>query len=150
LPTGEIRFRVTAADPDAATRPRVATRPGRYYIGGRVQLVIEQKPDGNLRANEARIVFFPTDQAERATLHGIKLPDGHLTWAMAWEPGCTVLGGRQNGLVRKVDFADPTDVTETRFEEGGIVTVPEPVRDALRKALDVPGAPVQQQESQKP
>src|SRR5262249_20325547 len=45
---------------------------------------------------------------------------------------------------------DPADVKETRFDEGGIVNVPEHLRDAFRKAFDVPGAPVQQQESLKP
>jgi hypothetical protein len=151
LPTGEIKFRVTAADPDAATRPRVATGPGRYVIGNHVRLVIEQKPDGNLRANEARIVFFPTEQkAEPGNPHAIKLPYGHLTWAIAWERGTTVLWVTQKGLVRKIDFADPADVKETRFEDGGIVNVPQQLRDAFRKAFDVPGAPVQQQESQKP
>jgi beta-lactamase regulating signal transducer with metallopeptidase domain len=152
LPTAEIKFRVTAADPDAAKKPRVATGPGRYAIGARVQLVIEQKADGNLRANEARIVFFPTKaNAERpGEPFEFKLPSGNLTWAIASEPGTTVLWVTQKGLVRKIDFTDPADVTETRFEHGGIVNVPEHLRDAFRKALDVPAAPVQQQESQKP
>jgi hypothetical protein len=152
LPTAEIKFRVTAADPDAAKKPRVATGPGRYAIGGRVQLVIEQKADGNLRANEARIVFFPTkaNAGPPGEPYEFKLPHGNLTWAIASEPGTTVLWVTQKGLVRKIDFADPADVKETRYEDGGIVNVPEQLRDTFRKAFDVPGAPVQQQESLKP
>jgi len=150
LPAGEIKFRVTAADPDTAKRPRVATGPGRYVIGKQVRLVIEQKPDGHLRANEARIVFFATDaNAEPpGQPFDIKLPSGRLTWAIAWEPGTTVLWITQKGLVRKIDFTDPADVKETRFDDG-IVNVPEALRVAFRKAFDVPGAPVQQQDSLK-
>ena len=33
LPPGDIQFRVLAADPDAAKRPRVATGPGYYILG---------------------------------------------------------------------------------------------------------------------
>src|SRR4029077_16904326 len=112
LPAGEIKFRVTAADPDAAKRPRVATGPGRYIIGAHVRLVIEQKPDGNLRANEAHIAFSPTDANAKppGEPFEIKLPYGRLTWAIAWEPGTTVLWITQKGLVRKIDFTDPADV----------------------------------------
>jgi hypothetical protein len=152
LPAGEIRFRVTAADPDAAKRPRVATGPGWYTIGDHVQLSIVQKRDGNRRVNEANVRFFsPDPKAEPpGKPHEIKLPDGILTWAIAWERGTTVLWVTQKGLVRKYDFANPAEVKESRFEQGGIMNVPEQLRDAVRKALDVPGAPVQQQESLKP
>jgi len=152
LPAGKIKFRVTAADPDAAKKPRVATGPGWYTIGDNVRLSIAERPDGNRRLNEARILFFSPDQKAEppGKPHEIKLPDGHLTWAIAWERGRTVLWVVQKGLVRKLDFTDPGDVKETRFEDGGIVNVPEHLRDAFRKAFDVPGAPVQQQESLKP
>ena len=152
LPAGEINFRVTAADPDAAKKPRVATGSGWYTIGDHVRLSIVQKPDGDRRVNEANIMFFSPDPKVEppGKPHEIKLPDGVLTWAIGWERGSTVLWVVQMGLVRKYDFTIPAQVKETRFEPGSIVDVPEQLRDSLRKVFDVPGAPVQQPESQKP
>jgi hypothetical protein len=141
LPAGEIKFRVTAADPDAAKRPRVATGPGRYVIGDNVRLVIEQKLDGDRRLNEANIVFFsPDPKAEPpGKPHEIELPEGHLTWAAAWERGSTVLWVMQKGTIRSYDFTDPARVTETTLEEpASVEKVPKPILDALRAALDVP------------
>jgi hypothetical protein len=48
--------------------------------------------------------------------------------------------------VRSYDFSDPAGVKETRFNDGGIANVPERFRNALKAALDVPGAPAQQQQ----
>jgi hypothetical protein len=53
----------------------------------------------------------------------------------------------QKNLVRKYDFTNPAQVKETRIEPGSILNVPEHLRDAMRKAFDVAGAPVQQQNS---
>ena len=152
LPAGEIKFRVTAADPDAAKKPRVANEPGWYTIGDHVALSIVQKPDGDRRVNEASILFFSTDPYAQppGKSHEIKLPDGHLPWAAAWERGSTVLWVAQKGLVRKYDFRNPAQVKETRFDPGSIVDVPEQLRDSLRKVFEAPGAPVQQREPLKP
>jgi hypothetical protein len=97
-------------------------------------------------------LFFPADSTSRppGEPFEIKLPHGRLTWAIAREPGTTVLWITQKGLVRKINFTDPTHVQETQFEDGGIVNVPEQFRDAFSKAFEVRGAPVQQQESLKP
>jgi len=151
LPVGKIKFRVTAPDPDAEKKPRVVTGPGDYSVGDDVLLYIVQKRDGDRRVNEARIVFYsPTGTTEpRGKPHDIKLPDGRLTWAIAWERGGTVLRVRQEGTVRSYDFTNPAQVKETRFEPGSIDNVPEKLRDSLRQVFDAPVAPMPQ-EPQKP
>ena len=138
LPVDPIKFRVTAADPDAAKKPRVATGPGRYTIGDHVRLVIVQKPDGERRVNQASLWFYsPDPEADPpGKPHEIQLPDGHRTWAIAWERGTTVLWVAEKGLVRSFDFANPAQVTEARFEADGIADVPEQVREALNAVLN--------------
>lgn len=151
LPTGETRFRVTAADPDAARKPRTANGPGRYVLGDGVHLLVSQRTADNLRTNSARIVFLSPDPkvASPHQPYEIVLPDGLLTWAIAWERGAGVLWVIQKGLVRKYDFTNPAQVTETRSQPGSIVDIPEQFHEALNGALDVPGAPVQQRKSLK-
>lgn len=152
LPPGEIQFRVLAADPDAAKRPRFATGPGYYNLGDNQRLQVERTPNGNRRTNKATILFFSSDPKTDppGKPYEIALPDGRLEWAAVWERGAGELWVMQKGLVRKYDFINPAQVQETRFERGGIGNVPGHLQEALRKVFDVPGAPVQQQESQKP
>ncbi|HEY3968438.1 MAG TPA: M56 family metallopeptidase [Planctomycetaceae bacterium] len=143
LESEETRFRVLPVDPDAAKKPRVATGPGRYTIGDNVRLVIVQKPVGERRVNEANIVFFSPDPKGAAPdkPHPIKLPDGDLTWAIAWERGTTVLWVMESGTVRSYDFSDPARVQETGLEKpAGFDKVPKAILEALRAALDMPGA----------
>ena len=101
-------------DPDAAKRPRVATGPGRYTLGDHVRLVIVRRPIGDRRVNEANIRFFSSDpNAEPpGKPHEIKLPDGYLTWAIAWERGSTVLWKRctEKGWTAAAIAAIPDDV----------------------------------------
>ena len=138
LPASEITFRVRAADPEAATKPRVASGPGRYPIGDQVRLVIVRRPDGERRVNEANITFFsPDPQAEPpGKPHGIKLPDGYDTWAIAWERGTTVLWVAEKGVLRSYDFSSPTGVKESRIDVDHRPNVPERVRAALRPVLE--------------
>ena len=50
--------------------------------------------------------------------------------------------GGAKGLVRKYDFTTPAQVKETTLEEpANLEKVPKPILDALRAALNVPGAP---------
>jgi hypothetical protein len=145
LQSGETKFRVLPADPDAAKKPRTATGPGRYTLGDNVRLVIVQKPDGERRVNEANLVFFsPAPQAEPAKPYAINLPDGHLTWAIAWERGTTVLWLTEKDAFHRYDFTSPAQVKTATFEKpANADKVPPPILDALRAALDVPGAPKQ-------
>ena len=140
LPAGEIKFRVTAADPDAAKRPRVATGPGYYTLGDNKRLRVDRTPNGNRSTNKATIQFFSPDRKAEppGQPYRITLPDGTGSYAIAWEPGSTVLWVRQTGLVRKYDFANPAQVKETRFEDGEVVNGPEQISNALKAALVVP------------
>src|SRR5436190_2794290 len=154
LPVREIKFRVTAADPDAAKKPRVATGLGQYDTGDTAWLDIVQKADGRRRI-EARIMHKrdPKTEPQGRPYHissTFELPEGHFTWAIAWEPGTTILWVTQKGLVRKFDFANSEQVQETRFEADEIANVPQQIRDAVKSALALTGAPVQQQEPLKP
>ena len=138
LQSGETRFRVLPVDPEAAKKPRVATGPGRYTLGEQVRLAIVRKSDGKRRVNEANIVFFSSNsQAELpGKPHEIKLPDGYHTWAIAWERGSTVLWAAEKGVLHSYDFTTPAQVKETRIETADITNVPEPLREALRPALE--------------
>src|ERR687893_2216942 len=61
LPTGETRFRVTAADPNAAKAPRAANGPGRYVLGDGVHLLVSQTTSDGRRTNKAIIAFLSPD-----------------------------------------------------------------------------------------
>ena len=64
--------------------------------------------------------------------------------AAAWLKDTTVLWVRQKGSVRSYDFTNPAQVKESTLEDpANLEKVPRPILDALRAALDVPGAPPQ-------
>ncbi|MHB0957581.1 MAG: M56 family metallopeptidase [Pirellulaceae bacterium] len=148
LSGGETKFRVTAADPNAAKALCTATGPGRYVLGDGVHLQVTQITAGadSKRTNEATIIFLSPDPkvASPHKPYEIALPDGLLAYAIAWERGAGVLWITQKGLVRKYDFANPAQVKETRLEEPYVEKMPKPIFDALTKALSMAGAPVQQ------
>jgi len=147
LPPGDLRFRVLAADPDAAKRPRAATGPGYYVLGDHQRLQVEQSRSDGGPTNRATILFFSAGQktAPPAEPFEIALPDGRLTYAIAWDRGTAKLWITEKGLVRTYDFSDPAHVKETRLGPDSFAGVPDRIRDAFRAALDVPGAPVQQE-----
>ncbi len=144
LTSGPTKFRVLAADPDAATKPRVASNPGRYTLGENIRFIVSRRPDGERIVNEARIQFFSADPTKPAPgePREIKLPDGYDTWAAAWIRDATVLWVLENGAVRAFDFADPAKVKETVY---GLPTdadkIPKTIFESLRSALNAPGGP---------
>jgi beta-lactamase regulating signal transducer with metallopeptidase domain len=140
LPTGETRFRVLPADPNAAKAPRAANSAGRYVLDDRVHLLVSSTIDSRKRANSAQIVFLSPDpkSASPHEPYEIALPDGLGTYGLVWERGAGVLWLMQQGLVLKYDFRNPSQVQETRFEPGGVANVPEPLRGALGKVFDAP------------
>jgi beta-lactamase regulating signal transducer with metallopeptidase domain len=142
LPTGETKFRVTAADPDAAKKPRTANSPGRYVLGDNIHLLVSQTTTGAHRTNKAVIAFLSPDPkvASPHQPYEIVLPDGIGTYGIVWERGAGVLWVMQKDLVRKYNFTDPSQVKETRVEPGSIADVPEQLRGALRKVFEAPGA----------
>jgi hypothetical protein len=84
LPTGETKFRVVAADPDAAKRPRLASSPGRFVLGDSVHLQVSQLTEGDRRVNSAEILFFGPDPKKESPHkpYVIALPEGgvHTGW----------------------------------------------------------------------
>jgi beta-lactamase regulating signal transducer with metallopeptidase domain len=136
LPTGETKFRVLPADPNAATAPRSATAPGRYVLGDGVHLQVRQITENGQRRNSAEILFFgpdPTKQAPHKP-HEISLPDGLASYAFAWVRGAGKLWLVTKGVVRSYDFTNPAQVRETRHEPGSITKLPEHLREALKES----------------
>lgn len=144
LPSGDISFRVLAADPDAANSPRVATGPGFYNLGDRPRLVISQTRNGNRLINSATMHFhmrYYYSEKNKAAPgpHAISLPEGRLTYAIVWDRNATELWVVQKGMVRHCDFGDPASVKETRFyEKESFDEVPKRILDAARKSMPVP------------
>lgn len=154
LPSGDIAFRVLAADPDAANRPRVATGPGYYNIADKRRLSISQSLNGNRRINSATIQFhrqyYYSDNGKPAPgPHAISLPDGRLTYAIVWDRDANELWVTQKGLTRRYDFSDPYEIKETQFKSGSNSNIPERLRNAVKAALNLPDTPVQEPESPK-
>ncbi|MEZ5299704.1 MAG: DUF1549 domain-containing protein [Verrucomicrobiales bacterium] len=149
LPTGESKFRVTAADPNAAKAPRVATSPGRYVLGDGVHLQVTQTTSGGQRTNKATIQFLSPDPKvasphEPYEIGFYKDDEEGAVYALAWERGEGILwvteigegsdipiwiapGGSKPGpqkvIVRAFDFSDPAAVKVTHVSgsenEGG-------------------------------
>ncbi|MFT4559156.1 MAG: hypothetical protein ACI92S_004546, partial [Planctomycetaceae bacterium] len=144
LPSGDITFRVLAADPDAANRPRVANGPGFYDIADKRRLAISRSRNGKRWVNNAEIIFYSNyysseKDTPRPKPYAITLPEGRLTYAIAWDRNATELWVVQKGMVRRCDFTNPADVKETRFyEKESFDEVPKHILEAARKAMAVP------------
>ena len=148
LPTGEIKFRVIAVDPNAAKAPRTANAPGRYVLGDNVHLLVSQLTEGDKpRTNKARIAFLSPDPkvASPHKPYEIALPDGIGTYGIVWDRGAGVLWVVQKDLVRKYDFANPAQVQEMKIEPGTIINIPAHMQEALKQAFDLSGESVPQQ-----
>jgi hypothetical protein len=145
LPTGETKFRVIAADPDAAKAPRTAVAPGRYVLGDIVHLRATQitTADGK-RTNKAQIIFLSPDP-KVASLHepyDILLPDGSGTYAFAW-----VRGSGELWLLRKAEhllwryrFAADGLKEEGRYDLWPPTVLDKPLRRALQDAMGLRAA----------
>ncbi len=146
LPTGETKFRVIAADPNAVKAPRTANGPGRYVLGDGVHLLVSQFTEGDKpRTNKAVIAFLSPDPkvASPHKPHEIALPDGIGTYGIVWDRGSGALWVMQKGMVRKYEFANPSQVQEMKIEPGNILNIPAHLQEPMKKAFDVPGAPKQ-------
>jgi beta-lactamase regulating signal transducer with metallopeptidase domain len=135
IKSGEIRIQVLPEDPNAATRPRIATNPGHYNTGDEVRFVVQRRPSGERVLNEAELIWYPPGQDNVPTK--VSLPDGYDTWAAGWLPDTTILWVSQAGLLRRYDFTDHAAVKETRYEGDQIATAPIPAAldAALRTAV---------------
>lgn len=140
LQSGATKFRVLAADPDAAKRPRTAKNPGHYTLRKGVVLAVSRRPDGERLVNEASIQFSYDDPVFPATYepYQLKLPDGYDTWAAAWVRGETVLWLKDKSGIRSYNFSNPTKVKEEVIETD---KVPTEILKALQEALPMPLPP---------
>ncbi len=135
IKSGEIKIHVLPEDPEAATRPRIATNPGHYNLGEEVRFVVSRRPIGETLMNEADLIWYPPGQDNVPTK--VSLPNGYDTWAAGWLPDTTILWVSQAGLLRSYDFTDNAAVKETRYEGDQIATAPIPasLNAALRAAI---------------
>jgi hypothetical protein len=129
---GTTRFRVLPPDTDAAQRPRVATGPGWYSLSDDVKFSVTRSAAGNRVVNAASIVHL--QQGKENIVHNVTLPDGHDTWAAATLKGATVLWIAEAGTLRKLDFTNPLQLVETRYENDQLREAP--LSKELRAALD--------------
>jgi beta-lactamase regulating signal transducer with metallopeptidase domain len=144
LTSGETKFRVLAADPDAAKKPRTATNPGRYTLREGVVLAVSRRGDGDRIVNEAKIQFSPASAAAPVPSeeYELKLPDGYNTWAAAWVRGETTLWLQGPSGLHRYDFSDAGNVKETTYQKtANLESVPKNILEALRAALEPPPAP---------
>ncbi|MFT5094126.1 MAG: hypothetical protein ACI93T_002957 [Porticoccaceae bacterium] len=84
--------------------------------------------------------YYSSDKdTPRPKPYAITLPEGRLTYAIAWDRNATELWVVQKGMVRRCDFTNPADVKETRFyEKESFDEVPKHILEAARKAMAVP------------
>ena len=153
LPTGEIRFRVIAADPNAAKAPRTANDPGLYVLGDSVHLRVRQTSVYPFRVgsrpflqNKATIVFLSLDPrvASPHEPFEIALPNGNGTYAFAWDRGAGVVWLIEEGIVRSYDFTNPSQVQELRMVPGSLINVPEHMREPLGESRTLLNPPAEQ------
>ncbi|MEI8212696.1 MAG: hypothetical protein WCI02_11150 [Planctomycetota bacterium] len=130
IQSGVVTFRVHDADPQAATRPRIALNPGRYALSGDVALVVSRKRDGVRIINEASLVRYQ-DRKESISI-AVPLPEGYDSWAAGWQPGSTLLWIAERGRLRSYDFQNPADIKTAEHDSGsdGI-----PIDHELKEAL---------------
>jgi beta-lactamase regulating signal transducer with metallopeptidase domain len=119
LKTGEQTFRVLGVDPEAATRPRVATSAGRYVLGERVHLQVTQITTDEHRTNKATVLFLSEDVSKESVHrpYEIALPDGLSEYAILWRPNTGMLQIVERGRVRSLDFSNPESITESVAKE---------------------------------
>ena len=153
LQSGATKFRVLAADPDAASRPRVAIGPGEYPLCHtatlNATLKIVGRPVGDRRVNDAEIRFLEPEEEviPHPSPHKLEVPDGWGTWAIVCRPGTGVLWLMSKGAVRKIDYSNPAQVKETPIKPGSSEDMPGEFRDAVQRILTIYDIPAAEQEA---
>lgn len=145
LTSGSTKFKVLPVDPDAEKKPRTATGPGQYPLGGNVTFVVTRRPIGKRVVNEAQLSFSQTDATKAALKpHPVSLPDDYDSWMAAWMRGGTVLwiaekadgqevGGKKSSI-RRIDFTNPGAVKESVIANPRS-SLPQAVLDVLQPVL---------------
>jgi hypothetical protein len=115
LLTAPAKFRVLAADANAAKQPRVVLGPGEYPLPsasaerGDATLKIVGRPVGDRHTNDAQILFEATEATGKLPPdpHKLEVPDGWGTWAIVCRPSEGFFYLLHKGSVRKIDYSDP-------------------------------------------
>ncbi|MEZ5327193.1 MAG: M56 family metallopeptidase [Verrucomicrobiales bacterium] len=106
-------FDIVAADPEAARIPKVVLGPGEYPISAAATLKIVGRREGERIVNDAQILFA----AKNVAPHALALSDGRKSFAIVLRPGEGFLYVLERGVARKVDFSNPSQVTDTVVDE---------------------------------
>ena len=133
LAPGEIKFRVTPADPVADKRPRVAIGPGRYTLDDQTRLIIVANFVDGRRTSDVEIRFWIKSNPPYPP-HAIKVPDGWGTYAFVCRPRAGMLWLLSKGEVRRIDYSNPLKVTDTPAND-----LPAEFRDEVKRQLDIHG-----------
>jgi hypothetical protein len=156
LPTGETKFRVLAADPNAAKAPRTATAPGRYVLSDVVHLQITQTNVNPYRAgsvpflqNKATIIFLASDPSDPRPYEiappkpcEIELPAGEGAYAFAWvrDSGELWLLRKAENFLWRYRFAADGLKEEGRYDLWPPTLLSQPLRRALQDAMGLRAA----------
>ena len=138
LPTGEVKFRVTDVDPEAAKKPRLATGPGRYQLAKDVWLQVSRLTQDGKDTNQASIEFTESDPkaSPKFSPHVIKLPEGPEAFALAWVRETRELWLATKDDFQKIEFRDPAaGVQEEHYDPWNRALAPEAIRDLLGKTM---------------
>ncbi|HEV3025466.1 MAG TPA: hypothetical protein VGX76_23505, partial [Pirellulales bacterium] len=146
LKPGTISFRTTPADPEAATRPKVAIGPGWYTLDDNVRLIIVGKPVAGRRTSDVEIRFWAADQKSEppGPPYQIEVPDGFGTWAITCRPGTGILWVLTAGALRKIDYGDPAQMKETTIARGTGDEMPDEFREAVKRIMTIYNVPAEQ------
>ena len=137
LTSGPTKFKVLPVDPEAATRPRTATDPGRYTLAPNVELAVSRRPNRERIVNEARINFSSADPAKPASAsHILTLPDDYNTWTASWIRGGTMLWVGERGKIVRYDFTNPAEIKVTKLMPAEFGKVPQQILKYLSTVID--------------
>ena len=119
LSTGELRFKVVAADPNAPQPPGVATFTGRYDLAPHVKLQVSQittsrTAGATTRENTATLQWLDAG-GQTLRSHKLDLPSGHARYVIVWPRGGNSLWIGQVNAVRRVRYLDVREPVEESF-----------------------------------
>ena len=146
LTSGPTKFRVLPVDPDAATKPRIASNPGRYTLGESIQLIVSPIPKGTRIVVEARISFLarPDQPPPGAPREKSSSPTATTRGPPHVDPQFQMCCG----CYKKKPFTATTSATPPMWRRSALGAanpkdVPKPILDVLRatvRAVDAPAA----------
>ena len=138
IPTGQLKFSVTEADPTARFKPRTATGPGRFVLSARVHLLVSRTNSGDSYTNRATVAFLSADPkfASPHEPYSIELPDGLGGFAFCWVEDSKLLYLVRHDRSELVQFSfDDPDNVERKIFERESKEVPAEIRKELNRSV---------------